>query len=173
MIKRFWVDQRGRLDKETMTDPDEIAVIKRYYEDQLDALMEKDLENETIVAKLKSGKQQLQHLIELRDRKINEQKDLIDAKTSVIDELTITKEVLLNDAKEKEREYQKSFLFIDELKASLHRREQANQKFLRELQDVKDSNRALETKLKCLEKEKDQAENDLMRQEQNNGNSSN
>ena len=46
VLKRFWVDKRGRLDKGTMTDTDEIAVFKNYYVDQIDAMMDREIEKE-------------------------------------------------------------------------------------------------------------------------------
>ena len=33
VLKRFWVDRRGRLEKGTQTIPDEIGAVKNYYED--------------------------------------------------------------------------------------------------------------------------------------------
>ena len=61
---------------------------------------------------------------------------------------------------------------MDELKNSLNRRDQTCQKYLKEIQETKDANRALETKFGELEKEKNQTELDLLYEAQNNGNTS-
>ena len=164
VLKRFWVDTRGRVEKGTQTDAEEIAIIKNFYEDQMDALMERQIENDTIQQKLNNRLQQHQHLIEQRDRKIDEQKDLLENRAIEIEELNIAKEVLMTEAKEKEREYSKTFHHIEELKKSLYRREQTNMKYLQTIQSQKDAVNKLEAKMLTLNKEKNQAELDLMQQ---------
>ena len=139
----------------------------------MDALMERQIENDAIQQKLNNRLQQHQHLIEQRDRKIDEQKDLLENRAIEIEELNIAKEVLMTEAKEKEREYSKTFLHIEELKKSLNRREQTNMKYLQTIQSQKDAAVKLEAKVVALNKEKNQAELDLMQQTQSNGNSSN
>ena len=139
----------------------------------MDALMERQIENDAIQQKLNNRLQQHQHLIEQRDRKIDEQKDLLENRAIEIEELNIAKEVLMTEAKEKEREYSKTFLHIEELKKSLYRREQTNMKYLQTIQSQKDAAVKLEAKVVALNKEKNQAELDLMQQTQSNGNSSN
>ena len=139
----------------------------------MDALMERQIENDAVQQKLNNRLQQHQHLIEQRDRKIDEQKDLLENRAIEIEELNIAKEVLMTEAKEKEREYSKTFLHIEELKKSLYRREQTNMKYLQTIQSQKDAAVKLEAKVVALNKEKNQAELDLMQQTQSNGNSSN
>ena len=109
-------------------------MIKNYYEDQIDALMEQQIEKDNIITKLKGKNQQQQHLLEQRDRKIDEQKDLLESRNMMIEELNIAKEVLLNEAKEKEREYAKTYIQIEDVKLNLSRKEETVRKYLAEIQ---------------------------------------
>ena len=173
VLRRFWVDKSGRLEKECQTDTDEIAVFKTFYEDQIDALMETSLENDKIGVRQEHKIQAQLNMLELRDRKITDCQLVIESKNTSIDELNISKEVLQRDAKEKDREISKIISEIESLKVSLQNKENLAMRYIKQIQELKDSNKKFEKDYANLENSNNltQLEND--KNSLNNGNTTN
>ena len=62
--------------------------------------------------------------MDMKDRKITDLSNILETRNTMIEELEITKQVLFNEAKEKEREYGKMHIQMEEHKLSVNRREQ-------------------------------------------------
>ena len=104
VLKRFWVNKDLREDKATMTEKEQISLFKEYYEGQIDAMMDReiDIKKDLTLAMHKIDMQK--NRIEMQEKKIAEQKDAIAKLDDKINEQMVQMSNYEDELKAKDRE---------------------------------------------------------------------
>ena len=72
VIRRFWVNKEQRQDVGVMTDTDQIAMFKDYYETQIEAVMAREIEIQEELSTTQRRNEMQKNRIEMLDKKVEE-----------------------------------------------------------------------------------------------------
>ena len=89
VIRRFWVNKEQRQDVGVMTDTDQIAMFKDYYETQIEAVMAREIEvNEELNTTQRRNEMQ-KNRIDMLDKKVEELRGKLSDKEDELRELLV------------------------------------------------------------------------------------
>ena len=86
VIKRFCPDKIQKFDKEIQTDTEQIAVFKEYYENQIDAMMDREIDVKIDLKQAVHKLDMQKNRIDMLDRRVEEMKTLVDLKRQQLEE---------------------------------------------------------------------------------------
>ena len=105
VIKRFCPDKIQKHDRSMQTDTEQIAVFKDYYENQIDAMMDREIDVRSTLKQAVHKNDMQKNRIDLLEKRLTESKTQIDIKRQQIDNLELKLQVAVDDMKAKESRY--------------------------------------------------------------------
>ena len=94
VIKRFCPNKILKCNKGTMTDTEQIAIEKDYYENQIDALMDREIDVKMGLKQAIHKLDMKQNRIDMLDRRVDDIKGLLELKESIIEDQEIKLQVV-------------------------------------------------------------------------------
>ena len=97
VLKRFCPDKIPKEEKATMTDTEQIAIFKDYYENQIDAMMDREIDGKEVLKQAMAKNEMLKNRIDMLERRVDDLKGQLTYKESVIVELEIKYKVVFEE----------------------------------------------------------------------------
>ena len=89
VIRRFWVNKEQRQDVGVMTDTDQIAMFKDYYETQIEAVMAREIEIQEELSTTQRRNEMQKNRIEMLDKKVEELRGKLSDKEDELREMMV------------------------------------------------------------------------------------
>ena len=158
VVKRFFINKEHNEDKSTMTDPDEISMLKNFFNGQLDAMMEREIVLMTEIKSVNHKNSLQKDRIDLLDKNVDDLKTIIHARDEYIEELQVHQKVFFGQLQEKDREMRSVEKLTNDLKSQVAERERISVVRIKEIQEWKVKLFKLQEKFAKLDTEKQQVD---------------
>ena len=166
MIKRFCPDKIQKYDKSVQTDTEQIAVFKDYYENQIDAMMDREIDVRSALKQAVHKNDMQKNRIDLLDKRLIEMRTQVDIKRQQNDNLELKLQVAVDDMKAKESRYNTLELKLATYQGVVEEKDKLALQRLQELDAKKDELRREQKKSSKFEQAKNAVELKLLKYQQ-------
>ena len=124
-----------------MTDTDQIAMFKDYYETQIEAVMAREIEIQEELNATQRRNEMQKNRIEMLDKKVEELRGKLSDKEDELRELLLGQEIREAEFNRAARETDKMQVRLNEMKKLMHDKEVISLTRIKEIQALKDQQR--------------------------------
>ena len=169
-MKSFWSNKDDIRHKSTQTEAEQLAVFKEAYEQQLDAMMDREIEAKKMVTAANHRFELSTVRIEMQEKRITDFKNIVAVRQELIEGLEIRNIVILKEAKEKDTQIRTLEYKFDEIKRTLQNKDKVGMERLNSIDRLHIDMRKLESKLKEATKKLQETDIELLKAQHDSSN---
>ena len=169
-MKSFWSNKDDIRHKSTQTEAEQLAVFKEAYEQQLDAMMDREIEAKKMVTAANHRFELSTVRIEMQEKRITDFKNIVAVRQELIEGLEIRNIVIVKEAKEKDTQIRTLEYKFDEIKRTLQNKDKVGMERLNSIDRLHIDMRKLESKLKEATKKLQETDIELLKAQHDSSN---